>query len=298
MGGPYILRSGVSALSDLVDGIEAKISPGTQKVHYVNGITWTNGFAEGDDGNQGDIISKPLATLTQALSLCTNEGNDAIVILDFWAPTNETWPIAVDKTLVSIYGVGKKPLWSWAQMYSASDVVLDITGSHVLIDGLGFTPASGSPCVTFDGGCNEVWINGCDFHSGTTGIKLASGDMAHGLVITNNHFFAALSAGGIDIDDDVVQTLIQNNIFGRLAGDAINVNLANTGYILDNTFAIPSNGQGLAVTLQTGTSAFMVDRNHALYGEVTSTSPYHDEGTSTTNGWGLNYLNLTAITQG
>lgn len=295
MSGPYILRKGVSKLADLADGAAVNLPPGTVNVYYVNGATWANGFVAGNDGNDGSIDA-PLHTITKALSLCTNEGNDAIIVLDYWAATGETWPIAVNKSLVSIIGVGAKPRWNWVQLYSAAAVCMDITGKHVLIRGLGFTPISTSPAITFDDGAENVWIDQCQFISGVQGILLATGDMNWGLKITNCHFHASLTVGGILINDDVVDVLIEGNTFDRLAGDCIHITAATIGEIKNNTFALASNGQGLAVTLATSVSGFMVDQNHALYGEVTTTSPYDDEGTTTTNGWGLNYLNLTAIT--
>jgi len=296
MSGTYILRKGHAELDDLVDGAEAKIGPGAAKVYYVNGATWANGFAAGSDGNDGLSKDAPIHTLTEAIARCTDGGNDTIIVLDYWAATGETWPIAVNKDVINIIGVGAKPMWNWAALYSASDVCMDITGSHVYIHGLSFTPISSSPGVTFDDGAENVWLDRCDFPSGVQGVLLAAGDMNWGLSITNCRFFGALTVGGILINDDVVGTLIEGNIFERLAGDCIHITDANVGHIRNNTFALASNGAGLAVTLATSTSEFMVDQNHAVYGEATTTSPYDEEGTSTTNGWGLNYLNLTAIT--
>ena len=293
---PYMMKKGVSSIDDLIDGAQAKAGFGTNKVYYVNGITWDNGFAAGNDGNSGLTIDDPLHTLTAAIALCTNEGNDVIIVLDYWAATNETWPILVDKRLIKIIGVGAQPKWNWVQLYSASDVCMDITGGHVYVSGLGFTPNASNACITFDDGTENIWIDQCQFVSGVQGILLATGDAAWGLKITNNIFHASLTVGGILINDDVVNTYIAGNSFHRLAGDCIHITAATIGEIVDNTFHLKANSQGLAVTLATSVSGFMVDRNHALYGEATTTSPYDDEGTSTTNGWGLNYLNLTAIT--
>ncbi len=164
MGRPYILRKGVSRVADLADGVAAELGPGFANVYYVNGVTWSNGFAAGNDGNSGLSIDEPIHTLTKALSLCTDEGNDAIVLLDYWAPTGETWPIAVSKSLVSIFGVQHHYMQGWIWLYSAADVCMDITGSNVYIEGLNFMPVSTSPCVTMDDGAQRVWLNKCGFH--------------------------------------------------------------------------------------------------------------------------------------
>ena len=296
MSGTYILRKGHAELSDLVDGAEAKLSPGVANVYYVNGVTWSNGFAAGNDGNDGLSIDKPLHTITKALSLCTNEGNDAIILLDYWAATGETFPVSINKSVVHILGVGGHPLYPWVQVYSAAAACFDIVADQVKIENIGFTPVSTSACLTFDDNKKGAWIKGCLFNSGVSGIKLLSSDVAFGLAITDCIFVSALSVGGIDIDDDPAFTYIAGNYFDRLTGDCINITSGSFGVIKDNHFSLKSNGEGLAITLGASCARWHVTNNYATYGEATTTSPYDDAGTSTTNGWGLNYLNLTAIT--
>ena len=291
----YVLRKGHSILSDLADGAGVRLGAGYNKIYYVNGVTWSNGFAAGDDGNDGLTIDEPLHTITKALSLCTNEGNDAIVLLDYWAATGETWPIAVSKSLVSIFGIQHKYMQGWIWLYSASDVCMDITGKNVYIEGLNFYPAATKACVTMDDGAQRVWLNKCGFHVGTCGVDLDADDTSSGIEITNCFFSASLSAGGIDVDDDPAFMNIAGNHFDRLTGDCINISAGAGHRIVDNTFALKANTQGLAITLQTGVSRALVTRNHASYGTASTTSPYDDEGTVTTNSWGLNYLGKTAI---
>lgn len=295
MGSPYIMKKNVSELSDLVDGAQAKIGYGVKKVYYVNGITWTNGFADGNDGNEGTRIDKPLETLTKALSLCTDEGNDAIIVLDYWAPTGETWPVAVNKSLVSIYGIQHHPMQGWIHMYSASNECMDITGSNVYIEGLNFNANASKACVTMDDGAQRVWLNKCGFMTGTCGVDLDAGDTSSGIEITNSFFSASLSAGGIDVDDDPAFMRIEGNHFDRLTGDCINISAGAGHLIKDNTFSLKANSQGLAVTLQTSVARALVVGNKAAYGTASSTSPYDDEGTVTTNGWADNYLGITLI---
>lgn len=295
MGRPYVLRKGVSRVADLLDGVATQLGPGYANVYYVNGVTWANGFAAGNDGNSGLSIDDPLATLTKALSLCTDEGNDAIILLDFWAPTNETWPIAVDKSNVSIFGIQHHFMQGWIWLYSASAACMDITGSNVYIEGLNFYPSASKACVTMDDGAQRVWLNKCGFHVGTCGVDLDADDTSSGIEITNSFFSASLSAGGIDVDDDPAFMHIAGCHFDRLTGDCINISAGAGHRIVDNTFALKANTQGLAITLQTGVARAFVSGNHAAYGVASTTSPYDDEGTVTTNNWGLNYLGGTAI---
>jgi len=294
MGRPYVLRKGVSKLADLADGGGLGLPPGIVTVYYVNGVTWSNGFAAGNDGNDGGIEA-PLHTLTKALSLCTDEGNDAIVLLDYWAPTGETWPIAVSKSLVSIFGVQHHYMQGWIWLYSAAAACMDITGSNVYIEGLNFMPVSTSACITMDDGAQRVWLNKCGYHTGTCGIDLDAGDTSSGIEITNGFFSASLSAGGIDVDDDPAFMHIAGNHFDRLTGDCINISAGAGHRIVDNTFALKANTQGLAITLGSGVSRAFINGNHAAHGKATTTSPYEDEGTIATNNWGMNYLGKTAI---
>ena len=101
MANPYILRKGVSQLGDLQDGAMGKGDPAADGVYFVNGVTWANGFVAGNDGNSGESIKAPLATIAKAIDLCTNEGNDYIYLLDYWQ-NDSTWPISVDVDGLSI----------------------------------------------------------------------------------------------------------------------------------------------------------------------------------------------------
>lgn len=292
----YILRKGHSLLEDLANGNTARLGPGVEKIYYVNGVSWSNGFTAGNDGNSGLTMGEPLYTLKQALLNCTDEGNDAIVLLDYWN-NDSTWPIAINKSLVSIYGVGSKPLWNWISIAAVGSYpCFDITGSHVYIEGISFYPHSTKGGITFDDGCMSVHINSCAFGQGTSGIDMDAADVASSVSITNCYFVATLSAGGIDVDDDPAFLFIDGNRFDRLTGDCINITSGSGHVITNNTFSLKANSQGLAITLGTGVLRAVVDGNKASYGNATTTSPYDDEGTVETNSWGLNYLGLTAIT--
>jgi hypothetical protein len=291
MTSPYILRKGVSGLNDLVDGVEAKLSAGVGKVIYVNGVTWANGFVAGDDGNSGLSMDEPVHTLTHALALCTNEGNDAIILLDYYQPTAETWPVTISKSVVSIYGISSTPMHKWICMYaSGSYPCLDITGSHVYIEGIAFYPNSSKACVTFDDGCGWIHFNDCSFEQGTCGIDMDAADTSTSIAITNCYFTASLSAGGIDVDDDPAFLMIDGNRFDALTGDCINITAGAGHQITNNFFSMKAATSGLAITLGTGVSRAFVSGNHAGYGANNSSiSPYDDEGTVTTNHWGTNF---------
>jgi len=296
MTNPYILRKGVSQLSDLADGAMGKGDPAADGVYFVNGVTWSNGFAAGNDGNSGESIEAPLATIKAAIDKCTDEGNDYIYLLDYWTPTNEDWPIAVDIDGISIIGINYRPWRPWPIVASSGNYpCFDITVGTILIDSIGMYPTAGYPGITFDDGCKNIWINRCEFQRGSYGISLAADDMGFGLAVTNCHFLATLTSGGISIQDDPAFCFIDNNWFDQLTGDCINI-LQGAGHMVTNNyFALKANNAGLAVTLESGVSRTLVTGNQAAYGNATTTSPYEDRGTVTTNNWGVNYLGKVAI---
>ncbi len=270
--------------------------PFTQEVFYVNGITWSNGYAAGDDNNPGDTIDKPLMTLTAALAKCTNEHASYIYLLDYWQPTGETWPISVNKSLVHIIGNQWSPLANWCAMSAVGSFpVLDIIADEVYLEGLQFIPNASYPGITLDDAKKNLWINKCYFPSGTYGLESTSGDWGFNIAITNCFFLSSLSSGGIYINDDPPGCYFRGNHFDRLTGNAIEIVQGAYHHILDNTFALKANDQGIAITLGSSVSRAFVDNNSAGFGAATTTSPYEDEGTVTTNNWGRNFLGGTQI---
>ncbi len=133
-------------------------------------------------------------------------------------------------------------------------------------------------------------------NSGTYGLQLSAGDTGYGIVFTRNYFIASLSAGGIYVADDPAFMHIEGNHFDRHTGISIDVEMGAAATIIKNTFALKADTSGLAITLASAVSRAFVDDNRAAYGKASgSTSPFKDEGTVTTNNWGLNYKGKAAI---
>ena len=290
MSNPYILRKGVSSLGDLTDGVGAKGDPAAGKVLFVNGVSWANGFTAGNDANSGESLDDPLYTIAKAISLCTNEGNDYIYILDYWQ-NDTTWPISVNVDGLSIIGVNWRPMRPWPVLSSSGNYAcFDIVASTIYIEGLALYPTAGYAGMTFDDGVKNVWINKCAFQQGSYGIQLSAGDMSTGLAITNCHFMATLSSGGIYINDDPAFCTIDGNMFDQLTGDSIAIVQGGGHVITNNMFAMKAATSGLSITLSTAVSRAFVNGNHSAYGANNSSiSPYDDEGTVTTNNWGTNF---------
>jgi hypothetical protein len=133
--------------------------------------------------------------------------------------------------------------------------------------------------VSFDSGCSNVWLHKIQFNSGTYGVQLAAADVGFGLSVTDSWFIASLSSGAIYIADDPAGVYIARNHFDRHTGISIDIEQGAAHVIVDNTFALKANTQGLAITLGSSVARALVDGNKASYGTANTTSPYEDEGT-------------------
>lgn len=290
--------SGISRLADLYVGNVPFVPAPVGSVFFVNGITWDNGFAEGNDNNPG-TFEEPFMTLTAALAACTDEALDRIYLLDYYQPTGETWPVSINKSLVNIIGIGGhfSPLTKWICMYAVgAHPCIDVVADCVYIEGVGFFPNAAKAGVTLDDGKKMLHLHNCYFPQGTYGLHAESGDWSFNLAITDSFFLSSLSSGAVLIDDDPPGVYLARNLFDRHAGVSIDIRQGAYHQLLDNRFALKTDTEGLAITLASAVSRAFVDGNHAAYGAASGgTSPYKDAGTVTTNNWGLNYKGKAAI---
>lgn len=272
---------------------------GAGEVFFVNGAGSAVGGGETpSDGNEG-TKDQPFATITKALSQCVNDRGDVIYVLDYYQPSGETWPISVNKSLVSILGLpsaiggmfGGFATWNVA-VASGNYPVFDIVANNVLISGFQLYAGTASyACVTMDDGASVVRIDRCRFCRGTYGVHLTADDTGYGIEITNCHFIQSLATGGILINDDPAFCRIAGNYFDRIGGVAISV-VSGAGHVIENNYiALGANTNGYAITLGTGVNRAWVNGNHCGYGiENGTTTPYLDDGTVNDNSWGTNYF--------
>lgn len=283
--------------TSLFDATGFNMPPTAGSRFFVNG-------ANGDDTADGRTPATPFATLTEALDNCTNDAGDIIYVLDYYQPATETWPISVNKSLVQIVGFqnvygeafGGYNAWNVA-VASGNFPVFDIVASNVLISGFQLYAGTASyPCITMDDGASVVRIDQCRFCRGTYGVHLVSGDTGYGIDITNCFFAAALTTGGIYINDDPAKCLISGNHFDRHSGKSIEIVQGGGNVIVNNTIALGANTNGYAITLGDSVYRCFVNNNYAAYGtESGTTYPYTDEGTVTTNNWGRNYFGALSV---
>jgi hypothetical protein len=288
------LRYGAKLLATDVSGPNA-----IGNVWYVNGCN-EGGFANGNDANAGDEIGAPLATIKAALAKCINYHNDYIVVLDYWQPSGETFPIDVNVDTVNIVSLATLsgfpmggPMIPWAIIYTLGNyAAMDINANNVFIQGFQFYAGSASyPCITFNGK-GFIHIDKCRFNVGNYGILSESGgEVDVGLSVTDCYFQNGLGAG-IYLNSDPAHCYIARNHFDRLTGVAISV-VGGAGTVIeDNTIALNGDTSGLAITLGAGVTRATVARNYCGYGEETGAAgakPYKDSSTITGNAWMMNY---------
>jgi pectate lyase len=250
----------------------------------------------------------PLLTITKALSLCVNDRNDYIILLDYYQPSGETWPISVNKSLVNIIGLpcilggpfGRYTPWVVGVASGTNKPFMDIVANNVFIQGIGmYASDTGAACITMDDGASTVHIDSCRFNQGTYGVHLTDGDTGYGIHISNCWFQAGLASGGIYINDDPAHNFIRDNYFDQLAGPAISVAGGAATVIEGNRIVLASGySAGAGITLGGSAAArHFVHDNYAYRAKVTGASgnnPFVD--TSTAGNWGLNYYGIT-VTQ-
>jgi len=259
----------------------------------------------GDDTNDGLTPTAPFLTITAALAACTAGNNDCIVVLDYWQPTGETWPISVNVSLVHILGALGQGV-QWPQITPVADTAaISIAADYVEIARLGVTGGATHGCIETDATAAR-WgtrIRDCSFGvlgAGQDGIRnVAPGDAPY-LNVQRCRFGQGLTRDGIRIDHNATRSQIGDpwgagNLFDRVQGLGINCvgNVSEVG-IFSNTFVIPANTAGGAVTLSAGSTNCAIFGNQANFGDTTmGNNPFADGAGAGANHWGNNMQGIT-----
>ena len=279
-------------------GLSQVLRPGANQgdLYYVDGT--------GEAGNDGRTPTAPLATITSAIALCTNQRNDTIIVLDYWAAVGEAWPIVCDKEMISIIGVpGAGAMWP--QVNPAGDnPSFSITALGVEICNLSCNGGGTAGAIQVDATVWGTEIHHCWFgEAGTAqdGIRVPAGSDAVYLKIYGCRFGVGLTRDGVRIDHNATRGMIgcpglEPNWFRSVAGIAINcTNQFAQGGIFDNRIAMATDTAGDGITLAAGVSDVHIDGNSACWGEtaVAHNNPYLDGAGANANEWGYNRWNET-----
>ena len=279
-------------------GLGGYLRPGANlgSVFYVDG--------NGPDTNSGLVPTAPKASITAALALCTNDHNDTIVVLDYWAAGTEAWPINVDKSMVSIIGVYSGGA-IWPQVNPVGDVAaFNVTAAYTRIVNLSVNGGATAGCIQLGASVWGIEIGSCWFGeagTGQDGIRgVAPFDPAY-LEIWGCRFGKGLTRNGVRLDHNATRGMIgvpgkPPNLF-RVAGD-IAIYINNTmaqGLIHGNIIACDSNVQGRAITLDaTAVDEAIIQGNTANFGDtVMVQNPYLDSSAAGSNTWLENMWGVT-----
>jgi hypothetical protein len=268
-------------------GLANVLQPGANRgnVFYVFGLDGSIG-ADTNSGLRPDV---PFKTLKAALAACTDEMHDTIVVMDYWQPTGETWPIAVNKTTVAIVGGYSRTFMPWACIIPPSDTAALSVQATSHIENLFISGGANHGGIEFVGGPQRCSVFRCFFNAGKYGITAAVHACGMGTDVAFCEFHSALTNGGIYLDNPP-WCRFHDNLFHSCGAVGINLIQAGSCEILDNVIAVDADTQGHGITLGAGCTDCVVARNVANFGDTDmAANPYLDGAVATTNNWMLNY---------
>lgn len=273
----------------------------------VGSVFWVDGV-NGNNSWNGRSIEKPKLTIKAALALCVADDNDVILVIDYWQPTGEDWPIVVDKNLVHIIGMGQAN-FPYPAIHPPDDTAafqLTSSGQYGSIENLtiGGGDAHGGIEWGNSGQVDGFLIKNCTFGHQWFGTPLNAirqpGDstrggfknriekctflsdlISHSGALTGNAI-AQLSTTMFFYDLEIV-----DNVF-KGCQRAINLLGSKDAVIEKNRFTNPDvASDGESIYLGAATLGCMMDDNSSFKGtSVMTRNPYYDAGT---NHWGRNY---------
>ena len=255
----------------------------------------------GPDTNDGLSVETPLATITAALTLCTNGHQDYIIILDYWQPAGETWPVNVNVENVSIVGAGYAG-HPWPHLSPPDDTAaLNITAQQVDVSYLMPDGGDTSAGIEISGLPMGVSIHHCQFgtqYAAQDGIRI-TGDCPAGWYY-NNQFGRLLTRSGIRFTGGGTFCRVEDNQFYGPQGVQVYGNAIQYSVICNNFFAMHADVAGDAITLTADAVGVFIDGNSACWGEtaVAHNNPYLDQAAVNVNHWGHNYWNEVVTVPG
>ena len=284
--------------------VTGTISPGmgSGKVFYVNGESYG---PSASDTAQGTDPNYPLATITQAVSLCSQRTNDYIFIQGFYQ--TDTFPITLNKRNIHLIGVAPGGGFQGRVQVDGQDepaFATGTTGGGVEMCGLRMGASTGGdPAINVVTDTYFMYIHDCSFGKyivATDGIYGATAHM-NGWTIEDCWFGAYLTDSGIQCTN-VVENTVRNCIFSEIHGYGIYYGSGAVGEIIGNYFYTPiaeAESDGWAITLAgvSCTQGIIMDNKASQSGNDQGNNPYMDKSTgvvtSCKNGWCNNFAGET-----
>jgi hypothetical protein len=274
-------------------------------------MIFVNGGSDGPTDNVRDGSTPQMAkqTVTAALALVTDGGEDVIFILNYGSNGRaaETWPININKGRFSIIGQGrgstKWPLVT-ATGTNKSAFNFGASGGRVTIKNLniGGTAAGTGAGILVESGIYPwgVHIENCQFgyegSAGTNGIRVESGGDAPYLSVTDCIFGSALLGTQVLLTGNATRGWIGKQNHGNFFEPATNqlcVDVAGAVQVkvFDNYFVeLSDNADGEAITFSGSSAQCSAMGNKATSNDLAvPTNNAYNDSSSGTNSWGLNY---------
>ncbi|MCK5017176.1 MAG: hypothetical protein KAS32_08895, partial [Candidatus Peribacteraceae bacterium] len=278
---PYLSNLGANLLSE-------------SQILFVDG-NHTNTL-NADDGEHGHSFTKPLATLNFAVSLCTANAGDVILVAPNHTETIQdtgtasgtvTDELVIDVAGITIIGIGKnsaRPTFTFDGATDAACVITaapDVTIRNMIFVG-GIEDLAN--LMTVDGTSDGLTLENCEFRDGGTAIletihqvNLATG--ADRVTINNCRFFTF--AGGsstlsnIEVATGVDMLTVTNCWFkGDVNTDGMIDGSGGAGtewYIADNNLDNLDAATGKCIVLNAGTTGLVL--RNIMHAGLNATSP-------------------------
>lgn len=258
----------------------------------------------GDNANTGLYPADAFETIAYALTQCTDDQEDVIVVLTAW---NEATPIVVDVTRVHILGIGGGPT-RWPQTMTATldSNIFEIGVACNQVEIAGFEFGGGATSAAIDqptNTCMGAWIHDCIFGTAFCGDTPLRGIMVNRttamrierckFVGTGGNAGGTLTESGVLIGPNATQLQgeVVNCLFQGLPTAGILVTGGQAVTLENNIFACDADTAGAAINLSGTATGYFVVGNKAMFGDTAGgmiQNPYLDACAALANHWAGN----------
>lgn len=267
---------------------------------------YMSNLGHGSDSNEGTDPEFPLATIAQALTLCTQRRGDYIFVQDSY--DQESSPLVLNIRNVHLIGLGNGGHLGTRALITGSSapaIRTNVEGGSYELAGFRLSAPGSYPCIDQVGAVWTGHIHHCSFGEilgAQDGIFAdADEDLAY-MTVDHCHFGYQLTRDGIRAGN-ASRCHFLDNTFLLYQGDVgINCTTGNPGGVIArNAFgAVLGASAGYAITI--GGFGFLVTDNRASdTGDGSGNNPYKDNSGSAAgdrlNAWVGNYEGnaLTAV---
>jgi len=248
------------------------------KTFWVNSTTVIPKFGVGGVSGAAGTYNRPVATINQALDLCTANRGDVIMVMPGYTETIATAAggFVLDVAGVAVVGLGSGALKPTITLNAAATADINITADDCSIRNFRFVSGLANLTNVLDVTGADFTLDACEFFGSiaTTAILTAitSSNTAFGLTVKNCLFNNDSSIVGTAMTDVAVQaisfdgdntTIIDNRIIGLYSVTAIlnTTTVAEGSIIARNSIFNESSAAAGGISLKASTTGLVYDNN-------------------------------------